>query len=184
MSELIRLTTPLSDQDVEKLKIGDRILISGILYTGRDAAHKRMVDLLDSGEELPFDIRGQVIYYVGPSPPRPGYAIGAAGPTTSYRMDAYSPRLMEQGLKGMVGKGMRSREVIDAMKRYRCVYMAAVGGAGALLSKSIKKAEVIAYDDLGPEAIRRMEVENFPVILVNDIRGNDLYEEGSKKYRK
>lgn len=184
MSELIRLTTPLSDQDVEKLKIGDRILINGILYTGRDAAHKRMVDLLDSGEELPFDIRGQVIYYVGPSPPRPGYAIGAAGPTTSYRMDAYSPRLMEQGLKGMVGKGMRSREVIDAMKRYRCVYMAAVGGAGALLSKSIKKAEVIAYDDLGPEAIRRMEVENFPVILVNDIRGNDLYEEGSKKYRK
>lgn len=184
MSETVRLTTPLSDKDVEKLRVGDRILISGILYTGRDAAHKRMVDLLDRGEELPFDIWGQVIYYVGPSPPRPGYPIGSAGPTTSYRMDAYSPRLMEQGLKGMVGKGMRSREVIDAMKRYRCVYMAAVGGAGALLSKSIKKAEVIAYDDLGPEAIRRLEVENFPVILVNDIRGNDLYEEGSKKYQR
>jgi len=184
MTKPIRLTTPLNDEDVERLKMGDRILFSGVLYTGRDAAHKRMVELLDRGGELPFDIRGQVIYYVGPSPPRPGLAIGAAGPTTSYRMDAYSPRLMEQGLKGMIGKGMRSRQVIEAMMRYRCVYMAAVGGAGALLSKCIKKAEVIAYEDLGPEAIRRLEVEDFPVIVVNDVRGNDLYEEGAKKYRK
>ena len=184
MTKPIRLRTPLDDEDVERLKIGDRILFSGVLYTGRDAAHKRMVELLDRGGELPFDIRGQVIYYVGPSPPRPGLAIGAAGPTTSYRMDAYSPRLMEQGLKGMIGKGMRSRQVIEAMMRYRCVYMAAVGGAGALLSKCIKKAEVIAYEDLGPEAIRRLEVEDFPVIVVNDVRGNDLYEEGAKKYRK
>ena len=184
MTKPIRLTTPLNDEDVERLKMGDRILFSGVLYTGRDAAHKRMVELLDRGGELPFDIRGQVIYYVGPSPPRPGLAIGAAGPTTSYRMDAYSPRLMEQGLKGMIGKGMRSRQVIEAMMRYRSVYMAAVGGAGALLSKCIKKAEVIAYEDLGPEAIRRLEVEDFPVIVVNDVRGNDLYEEGAKKYRK
>ncbi len=184
MTKPIRLTTPLNDEDVERLKMGDRILFSGVLYTGRDAAHKRMVELLDRGGELPFDIRGQVIYYVGPSPPRPGQVIGAAGPTTSYRMDAYSPRLMEQGLKGMIGKGMRSRQVIEAMMRYRSVYMAAVGGAGALLSKCIKKAEVIAYEDLGPEAIRRLEVEDFPVIVVNDVRGNDLYEEGSKRYRR
>jgi fumarate hydratase subunit beta len=184
MSEPIRIETPLSDEDVERLRAGDRILISGVLYTGRDAAHKRMIDLLDRGGRLPFDLRGQVIYYVGPTPARPGNPIGAAGPTTSYRMDAYSPRLMEQGLKGMIGKGMRSKEVLDAMKRHRCLYMAAVGGAGALLSKRIKKAEVIAYEDLGPEAIRRLEVEEFPVILVNDIRGNDLYEEGAKKYRR
>jgi len=184
MTEPMRLTPPLNDNDLENLKIGDRILISGILYTGRDAAHKRMVDLLDRGGELPFDIRGQVIYYVGPSPPRPGLPIGAAGPTTSYRMDAYSPRLMQQGLKGMIGKGMRSREVIEAMEQYHCVYMAAVGGAGALLSKCIKKAEVIAYEDLGPEAVRRLEVENFPAIVVNDVRGNDLYEEGAKRYRR
>ncbi len=184
MSEAVRLTTPLSDKDVEGLRIGDRVFITGVLYTARDAAHRRMVGLLEEGGTLPFDIRGQVIYYVGPSPPRPGLVIGAAGPTTSYRMDAYSPRLMEQGLKGMIGKGMRSREVIDAMRRYGCVYMAAVGGAGALLSKCIKKAHVIAYEDLGPEAIRRLEVENFPAILVNDVRGNDLYEEGAEKYRK
>lgn len=184
MSSPIRLTTPLLDKDVENLKIGDHILINGILYTARDAAHKRMIDQLDRGVNLPFDIRGHVIYYVGPSPARPGYPIGAAGPTTSYRMDAYSLRLMELGLKGMIGKGMRAREVIDAMKKYRSVYMAAVGGAGALLSKCIKKAEVIAFEDLGPEAIRRLEVEDFPVIVVNDIRGNDLYEEGSKRYRR
>ncbi len=184
VSEPVRLTTPLNDDDVENLKIGDSILISGTLYTGRDSAHKRMVDLLDQGGELPFDIRGQVIYYVGPTPPRPGYPIGSAGPTTSYRMDAYSPRLMALGLKGMIGKGMRSKDVIEAMKQYRCIYMAAVGGAGALLSRRIKKAEVVAYEDLGTEAIRKLEVEEFPVILVNDIRGNDLYDEGAKKYRR
>lgn len=184
MSAPIKLTTPLRDDNVEKLNIGDRILVSGGLYTARDAAHKRMIDQLDRGEKLPFDVKGQVIYYVGPSPARSGRPIGAAGPTTSYRMDAYSPRLMEEGLKGMIGKGMRSAEVIDAMKRHRCVYMAAVGGAAALLSRCIKEAEVIAYEDLGPEAVRRLHVENFPVILVNDIRGHDLYEEGAKKYRK
>jgi fumarate hydratase subunit beta len=184
MPRPVRLTPPLGEEDVEKLRIGDRVLITGTLYTARDAAHRRMIDLLDRGKQLPFDVRGQVVYYVGPSPPRPGSAIGAAGPTTSYRMDAYSPRLMEQGLKGMIGKGMRSREVIAAMGRYHCIYLAAVGGAGALLSKCIKKAEVIAYEDLGPEAIRRLEVADFPTILVNDIRGNDLYEEGAKKYRR
>jgi len=184
MSAPIKLTTPLRDEDVEKLNIGDRILMSGSLYTARDAAHKRMIHQLDRGERLPFDVQGQVIYYVGPSPARPGRPIGAAGPTTSYRMDAYSPRLMEEGLKGMIGKGMRSAEVIDAMKRHRCVYMAAVGGAAALLSRCVKEAEIIAYEDLGPEAVRRLQVEDFPVILVNDVRGHDLYEEGAKKYRK
>ncbi|MBW2056904.1 MAG: Fe-S-containing hydro-lyase [Deltaproteobacteria bacterium] len=184
MTEPIRLTPPLEDRDLENLRIGDSILLSGVLYTARDAAHKRMIDLLDRGEGLPFDIRGQVIYYVGPSPARPGRVVGAAGPTTSYRMDDYSPRLMERGLKGMIGKGIRSKEVIEAMVRYHCVYMAAVGGAGALLSKCIKKAEVIAYEDLGPEAVRRLEVEDFPVILVNDIRGNDLYQEGMKRYER
>jgi len=184
MSTPVTLTTPLGEEDVDRLKIGDRILISGAVYTARDAAHKRMIDQLNRGEKLPFDVRGQIIYYVGPSPARPGRPIGAAGPTTSYRMDAYSPRLMEEGLKGMIGKGMRSADVIDAMKRHRCVYMAAVGGAAALLSRCIKTAEVIAYDDLGPEAIRRLEVENFPVILVNDVQGYDLYEEGARHYRR
>jgi fumarate hydratase subunit beta len=184
MSAPVTLTTPLREEDVDRLKTGDRILISGAVYTARDAAHKRMIDQLDRGEKLPFDVRGQIIYYVGPSPARPGRPIGAAGPTTSYRMDAYSPRLMEEGLKGMIGKGMRSAEVIDAMKRYRCVYMAAVGGAAALLSRCIKSAEVIAYEDLGPEAVRRLEVEDFPVILVNDVRGHDLYEEGARKYQR
>ena len=184
MSTPVTLTTPLGEEDVDRLKIGDRILISGAVYTARDAAHKRMIDELDRGEKLPFDVRGQVIYYVGPSPARPGRPIGAAGPTTSYRMDAYSPRLMEEGLKGMIGKGMRCAEVIDAMKRYRCVYMAAVGGAAALLSRCVKTAEVIAYEDLGPEAVRRLEVEDFPAILVNDVRGHDLYEEGARKYQK
>ena len=184
MSTPVTLTTPLGEEDVDRLKIGDRILISGAVYTARDAAHKRMIDQLNRGENLPFDVRGQIIYYVGPSPARPGRPIGAAGPTTSYRMDAYSPRLMDEGLKGMIGKGMRSRDVIDAMKRHRCVYMAAVGGAAALLSRCIKTAEVIAYEDLGPEAIRRLEVENFPVILVNDVQGHDLYEEGTRNYRR
>jgi fumarate hydratase subunit beta len=184
MSAPVTLKTPLREEDVDRLKIGDRILISGAVYTARDAAHKRMIDQLDRGEKLPFDVRGQIIYYVGPSPARPGRPIGAAGPTTSYRMDAYSPRLMEEGLRGMIGKGMRSAEVIDAMKRHRCVYMAAVGGAAALLSRCIKSAEVIAYEDLGPEAVRRLEVEDFPVILVNDVRGHDLYEEGARKYRR
>jgi fumarate hydratase subunit beta len=184
MTEPIRLKTPLTDKDVEKLKIGDRVLISGIIYTGRDAAHKRLFDLLKQGKDLPFDIQGQIIYYVGPTPAKPGQAFGSAGPTTSYRMDAYSPALMERGLKGMIGKGMRSDTVKEAMKKYKAVYFAATGGAGALLAKRVKKAEVVTYEDLGPEAIRKLEVEDLPVIVVNDVRGNDLYIEGERKYRK
>ena len=182
MSEPIRIKTPLSDGDVERLKAGDRVLISGVIYTGRDAAHKRLVDLIDRGGELPLDLRGQIIYYVGPTPARPGKPIGSAGPTSSYRMDPYSPKLMEKGLKGMIGKGMRSQEVIEAMKKYKAIYMAAVGGAAALIARRIRKSEIIAYEDLGPEAIRRLEVEDFPAIVVNDIWGNDLYVEGIRRY--
>ena len=184
MSQPIRLKPPLKDEDVEKLKIGDRILISGIIYTGRDAAHKRLFDLLKEGKPLPFDVKGQIIYYVGPTPAKPGQVFGSAGPTTSYRMDAYSPLLIEKGLKGMIGKGMRSDTVKEAMKKFKAVYFAATGGAGALLAKRVKRAEIVAYEDLGPEAIRRLEVEDLPVIVVNDIKGNDLYIEGEKKYRK
>jgi fumarate hydratase subunit beta len=184
MSVPIRLTTPLSEKDLERLKIGDKVLLNGVIYTGRDAAHKRLFDLIQQGKELPLDIRGQVIYYVGPAPAKPGQAIGSAGPTTSYRMDAFSPKLMELGLRGMIGKGNRSKEVVAAMKKYKAVYFGATGGAGALIAKSIKKAEIVAYEDLGPEAIRRLEVEDFPVVVINDTKGNDLYEEGAKKYRK
>jgi fumarate hydratase subunit beta len=183
MTEPIRLKTPLSNNDVEKLKAGDRVLITGVIYTGRDAAHKRLFDLLREGKNLPFDIRGQIIYFVGPTPSKPGHVFGSAGPTTSYRMDAYSPTLIERGLKGMIGKGMRSDAVKEAMKNFKAVYFAATGGAGALLAKRVKKAEVVAYEDLGPEAIRRLEVEDFPVIVINDVRGNDLYIEGEKQYR-
>ncbi|OPY89182.1 MAG: Fumarate hydratase class I, anaerobic [Syntrophaceae bacterium PtaU1.Bin231] len=179
-----RLTTPLTDQDVEKLNIGDKVLLNGVIYTGRDAAHKRLTDLLKAGKELPIDIRGQIIYYVGPSPAKPGQAIGSAGPTTSYRMDAYAPQLMALGMKGMIGKGNRAPEVIEAMKKYKAVYFGATGGAGALISKSIKKAEVVAYEDLGPEAIMKLEVEDFPVVVINDTKGNDLYVEGARKYKK
>jgi fumarate hydratase subunit beta len=180
----IKLKTPLTDQDVEKLKIGDKVLITGVIYTGRDAAHKRLFDLIREGKSLPIDIRGQVIYYVGPAPAKPGKPIGSAGPTTSYRMDAYAPKLMELGLKGMIGKGNRGAEVIEAMKKCKAVYFGATGGAGALLARSIKKAETVAYEDLGPEAIQRLEVEEFPVVVINDTKGNDLYVEGAKKYRK
>lgn len=183
MTEAIRLKTPLSNEDVEKLKIGDRILLNGVIYTGRDAAHKRLSDLLKEGKKLPFDIQGQIIYYVGPTPAKPGQIFGSAGPTTSYRMDAYAPGLIEKGLKGMIGKGMRSDSVKEAMKKHKAIYFAATGGAGALLAKRVKKAEVVAYEDLGPEAIRRLEVEDLPVIVINDVRGNDLYIEGEKRYR-
>jgi fumarate hydratase subunit beta len=183
MGDAIRIYTPLTNETVEKLKIGDKVFINGIIYTGRDAAHKRLVELLNRGEPLPLDISGQIIYYVGPTPPKPGHAIGSAGPTTSYRMDPYAPVLMAKGLKGMIGKGSRGQEVIDAIKKYRAIYFAATGGAGALLSKRIKKSEVIAYEDLGAEAIRRLEVEDFPVTVVNDVHGNDLYMEGKKRYR-
>jgi fumarate hydratase subunit beta len=174
----------LDDETVTQLKSGDNVLINGIIYTGRDAAHKRLVDLLDRGESLPFDIAGQIIYFVGPTPARPGRPVGSAGPTTSYRMDAYSPKLIAQGLKGMIGKGARSQEVLEAIKKYKCLYLAAVGGAGALISQSIKSSEVIAYEDLGPEAIRKMEVEDFPAVVVNDVAGNDLYQEGIKQYQR
>lgn len=178
----IKLTLPLKEEDVEKLKIGDEVLLSGLIYSARDAAHKRMTDALDGGEPLPFDIKGQVIYYMGPSPAKPGQAIGSAGPTTSGRMDAFSPRLMEKGLKGMIGKGMRSPAVIEAIKKYKCLYFGATGGAGALLSKAIKKAKVIAFEDLGAEAVMELAVEDFPVIVINDIFGGDLYQEGVRKY--
>lgn len=182
MSEPIRLKTPLTDGDVEKLKAGDKVLITGVIYTGRDAAHKRLTDLLKEGKPLPIDLKGQIIYYVGPAPAKPGHSIGSAGPTTSGRMDAYSPKLMEIGLKGMIGKGMRKKEVIEAMKKYKAVYLAATGGAGALLAKSVKKAQIVAYEDLGPEAINRLEVVDFPAIVVNDTKGNDLYQQGMAQY--
>jgi fumarate hydratase subunit beta len=184
MAAPVRLTTPLSESDLEKLSIGDKVLLSGVIYTGRDAAHKRLFELIQQGKDLPIDIKGQIIYFVGPSPAKPGQAIGSAGPTTSYRMDSFSPKLIELGLKGMIGKGNRSQEVIEAMKKYKAVYLGATGGAGALIAKSIKKAEVVAYEDLGPEAIRKLEVEDFPVVVINDTKGNDLYVEGAKKYRK
>jgi fumarate hydratase subunit beta len=167
---------------VENLRIGQRVLLNGIIYTGRDAAHKRLVDLLEQGKELPFDPKGQVIYYVGSSPAKPGKIIGSAGPTTSGRMDAYAPKLYALGLKATVGKGRRTPEVIKAMNQYKGVYMAAVGGAAALIAKCIKEAKVIAYPELGPEAIYKLTVENFPVIVVNDTLGGDLYDEGIKIY--
>jgi fumarate hydratase subunit beta len=182
VSDPVVLTPPLTDEDVANLRAGDRVLISGTMLTGRDAAHKRLVDLLEKGEELPVDLKGQIIYFVGPTPTRPGEAIGSAGPTTSYRMDAYSPILIEKGLKGMIGKGSRSSEVVDAMIKYKAVYFAAVGGAAALISRRIISSEILAYEDLGPEAIRRLEVKDFPVIVVNDTQGNDLYEQGVKEY--
>jgi len=178
----MKLTTPLKDNDIEKLKAGDTVEITGVIYTARDAAHARLVKLLEEGKELPFDPKGQVMYYVGPTPAKPGNAIGSAGPTTSYRMDPYAPQLIEVGLKGMIGKGSRSAEVKESIMKNKAVYFAAVGGAAALIAKSIKKAEVIAYDDLGAEAIRRMEVVDFPAIVINDIYGNDLYEKGQKEF--
>jgi fumarate hydratase subunit beta len=177
------LTTPLSVEDIAPLRAGDRVTISGIVYTARDAAHRRLLELIDAGIELPIPIKGQVIYYVGPSPAPPGRVIGAAGPTTSYRMDPFAPRLLELGLKGMIGKGKRSKAVIDAMIRHKAVYMAAIGGAGALMAKAVKAARVVAYDELGPEAIRELKVEKLPVVVVNDTLGNDLYQEGQEKYR-
>lgn len=183
MADLIKIKTPLDEAAVAGLKAGDQVSITGVIYTGRDMAHKRMVDALDRGEDLPFDMAGQVIYYVGPSPAKPGQVIGSAGPTTSYRMDAYAERLMEKGMKGMIGKGMRDKKVVEAMKKHRCVYFAAIGGAAALIARSIKSSEVIAYDDLGPEAVRRMGVEDFRAVVINDIHGNDLYDMGKAQYR-
>lgn len=177
-----KITTPLTEEVIADLRSGDRVEISGILYTARDAAHKRLVQMIKDGEDLPFDIKGQIIYYVGPTPAKPGKVIGSAGPTTSGRMDPYAPYLIEKGLKGMIGKGARSEEVIKTMEKHKCVYFAAIGGVAALLAKKIKRAEVIAFEDLGTEAIRILEVEDFPVIVINDIYGGDLYKEGVKKY--
>lgn len=185
MSENIkRITTPLTEEKVEALRAGDTVYISGTIFTGRDAAHQRLIDSIERGEELPFDIEDQIIYYVGPAPAKPGQAIGAAGPTTSYRMDDLTVPLLKLGLNGMIGKGSRSQKVIEGMKKYGAIYFAAIGGAGALIADSIKKAEIIAYDDLGPEAIRKLEVEDFPVIVVIDSEGNNLYETEREKYRK
>ncbi len=184
MEDYKRIVTPLTDQVVKTLRVGDRVLISGIIYTARDAAHKRLVELIERGEELPIDLRGAIIYYVGPTPAKPGRVIGSAGPTTSYRMDPYTPKLLEKGLKATIGKGQRSEEVKEALKKYNAVYFVAVGGAGALLSKRIKKAEVVLYEDLGPEAIRKLEVEDFPVIVGNDAFGGDIFKEGKEKYRR
>ncbi|MEJ2587191.1 MAG: Fe-S-containing hydro-lyase [Deltaproteobacteria bacterium] len=177
------LLTPLETKDIESLRAGDRVTLSGTVYTARDAAHRRLLELVDQGEALPIPIEGQVIYYVGPSPAPPGRVIGAAGPTTSYRMDPYAPKLLEMGLKGMIGKGKRAKEVVEAMVKYKGIYMAAIGGAGALMAKSIKAAHVVAYEDLGPEAIRELKVERLPAVVVNDTLGNDLYVEGQKAYR-
>jgi len=180
----MKLTTPLTDEAIENLRAGDKVSITGVIYVGRDAAHKRMVAALDGGESLPFAPQGQIIYYMGPAPAKPGDPIGSAGPTTSYRMDPYAPRMMEAGLKGMIGKGNRSMPVREAMQQHKAVYMSAIGGAGALIAKSIKKAEVIAYSDLGAEALRRLEVEDFPAIVVNDIYGGDAYQDGLKQYNR
>lgn len=174
----IRLTTPLKEEDIYSLKIGDRVLINGIIYSARDATHRRMFEDLDNNRSLPIDLKGQVIYYVGPTPARPGKVIGSAGPTTATRMDYYTPRLLELGLKGMIGKGYRSEKVVQSIKKNKAVYFMAIGGAGAIASKSIKKAEVIAYQDLGPEAMFLLEVQDFPVIVANDCRGNDIFIRG------
>lgn len=176
------MTTPLTAEAVARLRAGDTVLLSGTIYTARDAAHKRLVELIKQGKPLPIDIRGQVVYYVGPAAAKPGQVIGSAGPTTSERMDPYTPILLEKGLKGMIGKGYRSVEVREAIKRWGAVYFAAVGGAGALIAKKIKAARVVAYEDLGPEAIRELKVEDFPVVVINDVHGGDLYEEGTRKY--
>ncbi len=176
------LTTPLSSEDTKQLVAGDTVYISGTIFSARDAAHKRLVDLIEAGEELPFDLEGSVIYFVGPTPPKPGDPIGSAGPTTSYRMDSFSPTMLKNGSKGMIGKGNRNQAVKDACVDYDGIYFGATGGAGALLGKQIKAAEVIAYPELGPEAVRKLEVENFPVTVVNDTKGNDLYQMGREQY--
>ena len=173
-----KLTTPLTREDARTLRAGDACLLTGVIYTARDAAHKRLCELAAKGEPLPVDMENAVIYFVGPTPAMPGQAIGSAGPTTSYRMDAYSPTLIAMGQTGMIGKGKRSPEVIEAMKKHGAVYFGATGGCGALLSKCIKKAEIVAYEDLGAEAIRRLEVEDFPVTVIIDSEGRNLYEEG------
>ena len=184
MANKIHITTPLTDEIISNLKSGDEVLISGTIYTARDAAHKKLVDSINSGESLPFDIKNAIIYYVGPSPKKPGDVIGSAGPTTSYRMDAYTPTLLDLGLKGMIGKGSRNKNVVESIKKNHAVYFAAIGGAGALISSTIKSSEVIAYEELGPEAVHKLTVEKFPAIVVLDSSGNDLYIIEREKYKK
>jgi fumarate hydratase subunit beta len=178
----VKLKPPLTDSDVSSLQIGDKVLINGSIYTARDAAHKRLFELIDAKKDLPFQLKGQVIYYVGPTPPRLGRPIGAAGPTTSYRMDTYTPRLIQLGIKATIGKGPRAPDVIDAMKKYRAVYLVAIGGTGALLGKQVMKSEMIAFEDLGTEAIRRLTVRDFPAIVANDVTGRDIFTEAMAKY--
>ncbi|MDD4874366.1 MAG: Fe-S-containing hydro-lyase [Dehalococcoidales bacterium] len=182
--DTVKITSPIDEKLIKGLKTGTKVLISGVIYTARDAAHMRMVQALEKGEELPFDIYGQTIYYMGPSPARPGQVIGSAGPTTSSRMDSFTPQLLSKGLRAIIGKGNRSTEVIEALKKYNAVYFVTFGGAGALISKCIKKAEVIAYPDLAAEAIMKLEIEYLPAIVANDIYGNDLYVTGRAVYRK
>jgi fumarate hydratase subunit beta len=182
MSKTYNLTTPLTEEQTRELKAGDIVYLSGYIYTARDAAHKKLVDLIEAGEELPFDLEGSVIYFVGPTPPKPGDPIGSAGPTTSYRMDSYSPTMLKNGSKGMIGKGKRNQDVKDACKEYGGIYFGATGGAGALLGKQIKSAEVVAYPELGPEAVRKLEIESFPITVINDTFGNDLYQIGRSQY--
>ena len=179
-----KISAPINDEIVKELKAGDYVYITGTIYTARDAAHKRMSEALEKGKNLPIELKNNIIYYMGPSPAREGRVIGSAGPTTASRMDKYTPNLLDLGLKAMIGKGKRSKEVIEAIKRNSCVYFAAVGGAGAILSKCIKKSEVVAYDDLGTEAIRKLYVEDFPVIVVIDSDGNNLYETAVREYKK
>jgi fumarate hydratase subunit beta len=184
MAKVVKLVPPLADADVVQLEIGDQVLVSGVIYTARDAAHKRLLEMLAAGQKLPVDLKGQILYYVGPSPARPGKVIGAAGPTTSYRMDSYAPTLIKMGLKAMIGKGKRSPEVIAAMQKYKAVYLGATGGAGALISQCIKEAQVVAFPELGPEAIHQLVVKDLPTIVINDCQGRDLYEVGVKQYRR
>src|SRR3990172_5986613 len=183
MTEPIKLHPPLTNAVIERLRAGGRVVITGVIYTGRDMAHKYMVEGHQKGEKLPFELAGQILYYTGPTPAPPGRPIGSAGPTTSYRMDKYTPTLLELGLKGMIGKGPRGQQVKDAIRKFKAVYFAAIGGAGALISRAIKKAEVIAYPELGTEAVMRIEVEDFPAVVVNDVHGADLYTIGVEKYQ-
>jgi fumarate hydratase subunit beta len=183
-AEPIHLTSPLHVEDVEPLKSGDVVFLYGMLYAARDAAHARMKGTIDKGEPLPFDPEGQVIYYTGPAPARPGSPLGPAGPTTASRMDPYAPSLIERGLRGMIGKGARSKEVLEAMRRHGCVYFGAVEGTAALLADRVKEAEVVAHEDLGAEAILRLVVEEFPVVVINDLHGGDLYREGRERWRR
>ena len=184
MTDNFHITSPIDTKTIEKLRVETKVLISGVIYVARDAAHQRLIQTLDNGGQLPFDPNGQTLYYMGPAPAKPGQAIGSAGPTTSSRMDVYTPRLIAAGIRAMIGKGNRSQEVRDAIQKYKAVYFATIGGAAALLAKAIKQVKVIAYEELGPEAIRQLTVEHFPAIVANDIYGGDLFEQGKIRYQR